>query len=163
MYWAKNCQHKHPLNANIVETSKLEKMGWEYEVEGINFVLMTTQHSRKDFVDEMITKAVIDTACTETVAEELWLQNYLKILEDISLNQVEISGSHKVFRFGDSCKVIATSKAKLPAQKGNNKCFIKAEIAQEKIPLLLSKRSLKKETVLNLQNDNIKCLMKIWK
>ena len=27
---------------------------------------MTTQHSRKDFVDEMITKAVIDTVCSET-------------------------------------------------------------------------------------------------
>ena len=65
----------------------------------------------------------------------------MKNLDDASLKQVEISESHKVFKFGDGCKVIATSKAKLPAQIGNIKCFIKAEIIQEKILLLLSKTS----------------------
>ena len=157
MHWAKYCQHKRPQNANIIETSEEEETDNEYEVEDVNFILMTTQNPKKNFVDEMLTKAVIDTACTKTVAGELWLQNYMKNLDDTSLNQVEISESHKVFKFGDGRKVIATSKAKLPAQIGNTKCFIKAEIVQEKIPLLLSKTSLKKAgTVLNLQNDNIK-------
>ena len=87
-------------------------------------------------------KAVIDTACTKAVAGQLWLQNYMKNLDDASLKQVEISESHKVFKFGDGCKVIVTSKAKLPAQIGNTKCFIKAEIIQEKILLLLSKTSV---------------------
>ena len=45
-------------------------MSSEYEVEGIDFVSMTTQNTRKDFVDEMITKAVIHTACTQIVASE---------------------------------------------------------------------------------------------
>ena len=63
----------------------------------------------------------------------------MKNLEDTSLNQVEISESRRVFKFCDSRKVIATLKAKLPAQIGNTKCFIKVEIVQEKIPLLLSK------------------------
>ena len=39
---------------------------------------MTTQNPRKDFVEEMVTKAVIDGACTKTVAGQLWLQNYMK-------------------------------------------------------------------------------------
>ena len=162
MHWTKNCQHKHPQNTNTVETSEEEKDS-ECEVEDVNFVLTTTQNprKRKDFVDEMITKAVIDTTCTKTVAGELWLQNYMKNLEDTSLNQVEISESRRVFKFCDSRKVIATSKAKLPAQIGNTKCFIKVEIVQEKIPLLLSKTLLKKAgTVLNLQNDNIKLFNK---
>ena len=55
---------------------------------------------------------MIDTVCTKTVAGQLWLQNYMKNLDDTSLNQVEISESHKVLKFGDSHKVIATSKAK---------------------------------------------------
>ena len=76
---------------------------------------MTTQNPRKDFVDEMITKAVIDTTCTKTVIGELWLQNYMKNLDSTSFNQAEISESHNVCKFGDGCKVIATSKAKLPA------------------------------------------------
>ena len=74
----KNCQHKRPQNENIVETSEKEETDSEYEVEHINFVLMTTQNPRKDFVEEMVTKAVIDAACTKTVAGQLWLQNYMK-------------------------------------------------------------------------------------
>ena len=54
---------------------------------------MTIQNPRKDFVDEMITKAVIDTACTKTVAGKLWLQKYMANLDDTFLNQVEISES----------------------------------------------------------------------
>ena len=80
----------------------------------------------------------------------------MKNLDDTSLNEVEISESRKIFKFGDSRKVIVTSNTKLPAQIGNTKCFVK-EIVQEKIPLLLSKTTLKKAgAVLNLQNDNIK-------
>ena len=59
----------------------------------------------------------------------------MKNLDDTSRNQVEISESHKVFKFGDGRKVIATLKAKWPVQIGNTKCFIKAENIQEKIPL----------------------------
>ena len=72
MYWTKNCQHKHPQNANIIETSNVEEIGEENEVEDVNFVLMTTQNPRKDFVDEMIAKAAIDTAGTKTVAGEFF-------------------------------------------------------------------------------------------
>ena len=36
----------------------------------------------------------------------------MKNLDDTSRNQVEISESHKVFKFGDGRKVIATLKAK---------------------------------------------------
>ena len=63
----------------------------------------------------MITKAVIDTACTKTVVVESRLQNYMKNHDGTSLNLVEISESHKVFKFVDSRKIIATSKAELPA------------------------------------------------
>ena len=38
---------------------------------------MATQNPRKDFIDEIVTKAVIDTACTKTVAGELWTQDYM--------------------------------------------------------------------------------------
>ena len=61
---------------------------------------MATQILRKDFVEEMITKAVIDTAYIKTVVGQLKLQSYMKNLEDTLLNQVKISESHKVFKFG---------------------------------------------------------------
>ena len=104
-----------PQNANIVDTSEEETDG-EYEVEDVNFVLMTTKNPRWDLVEEMITKAVIDTASTKTAAAQLWLQNYMKNLDITSFNQVEISKCQNVFKFGDGRKVIVTSEAKLPAQ-----------------------------------------------
>ena len=94
--------HKQPQNTNNVETREEEETNDEYELQNLNFVLMTTQHPKKDFADEMITKAVIDTAFTKTVVAELWLQNYMKNLDDTSLNQVEISESHERFKFGNS-------------------------------------------------------------
>ena len=42
MHWAKNCQHKRPQYADIVETSEEEETDSEYEIEYVNFVLMTT-------------------------------------------------------------------------------------------------------------------------
>ena len=64
MHWAENCQHKRPQKENIVETSEEKETDSEYKVMDVNFVLMITQNPRKDFVKEMVTKAVIDTACT---------------------------------------------------------------------------------------------------
>ena len=63
--------HKSPQNTNVLEASEDEEMDSEYEVEDVSFALMTIQNLRKDFIDEMMTKAVIDTTCTKTVAGEL--------------------------------------------------------------------------------------------
>ena len=49
--------HKQPQNTNNVETREEEETNDEYELQNLNFVLMTTQHPKKDFADEMITKA----------------------------------------------------------------------------------------------------------
>ena len=46
MHWAKNCEHKRPENAKIAETSK-EETDSEYEVDDVNFVLITTQTQKK--------------------------------------------------------------------------------------------------------------------
>ena len=51
----------------------------------------------------MKAKAVIDTACTKTIAGKIWLDNC--IIE-----------SHLIFKFGDGSRVITTSTAKLLAQ-----------------------------------------------
>ena len=49
-------------------------------------------------------KAVINAACTKTVAGEPWLENYMEKLDETLINQVEISENHKIFKLGDGCK-----------------------------------------------------------
>ena len=153
MHWAKDCQHKRIQAANIVEID--DKKEDNNEFEEVNIVLMTTENPEPLKQNEL--NAIIDTACTRTVAGQGWLQNYLKNLDDSLLNQVEITKSNKVFKFGDSHQVTSLSSVKMPAQIGQKNCFTNTETVDENIPLLLSKTSLKKaNTVLNLSNDEIK-------
>ena len=53
-------------------------------------------------------KAAIDTACTITVERETWFENYMRNLYDTSINQMDISESHKIFKFEDGHKAIVT-------------------------------------------------------
>ena len=62
--------------------------------------------------------------------------------------------SNTPFRFSDGRKVYSQNKATIPAKIGKTPCNIKVEIVDAKIPLLLSKSSLKKaNTLVDLQND----------
>ena len=89
-----------------------------------------------------------------TVAGEQWLNNYMKILSDTLLNEVEIFDSHAPFKFGDGHRVYAERRARIPAQIGDKQFMIDVEIVKENIALLLSKSSLKKAgTILNMQLD----------
>ena len=71
--------------------------------------------------------------------------------------KLQISKSSTSFKFGDGQKVRSFKKVKIPASIGSVNCYIDVEIIKEKIPLLLSKQSLKNaEAVINIANDKIK-------
>ena len=52
----------------------------------------------------MEVNAIIDTACRKTVSWENWFHNFLKHLDDTTLNKVKIAPSEKTFKLGDSQK-----------------------------------------------------------
>ena len=153
MHWAKNCPHKsiEKEKVNITETNSDN----ESDNEEVYIILMTNEY--EILINEMEVNAVIDTACTKTVSGENWFQNYLKCLDDTALNKVKVIPSEKTFKFGDGQKIVSKFQATIPAKIGSTDCFIQTEIVNEKIPLLLSKTSLKKaETLLNLKEDKVK-------
>ena len=153
MHWAKVCQHKRSEAANIPELKNKTENNPENIIEETNIMLMTTADTKI----QTDLNAIVDTGCTKTVAGEEWLNNYLKNLDDSITNQVEANPSSRILKFGDGHKVTAISSIKIPAQTGGKNCFIITEIVKEKIPLLLSKSSLKKyDTVLNIKNHKIK-------
>ena len=153
IHWAKECQHKRSETANIAELNNKTEDNPENIIEETNMVLMTTDV----FKIQTDLNAIIDTACTKTVAGEEWLNNYLKNLDDTLINQVEVNPSNRISKFGDGHKVTAISSVKRPAQSWEKNCLNITETVKEKIPLLLSKLSLKKaDTVLNIKNDKIK-------
>ena len=109
----------------------------------------------------MVLSAVIDAACSRTVAGKQWFYNYLKHLDGNSLNNEKIISSKVPFKFGDNRKLYPTMKAIIPAQIAQTNCSIEVEIINADIPLLLSKSSLQKaDSVLDLKNDKVKMFNK---
>ena len=68
--------------------------------------LMTEDLDKKEiFVVETSKSAVIDTACTKTVAGKKWYQNFKTNLPNDYVAQIESFPSETVFKFGDGRKV----------------------------------------------------------
>ena len=152
MHWAKTCPNKSNTNVvNITESDNDDSPD-----EEVHIVLMAN-NEYEILLNEMETNAIIDTACTKTVSGEKWFFNYMNCLDDTAINLIEIKPGRKVFKFGYGRKVYSKYQAIIPAKIGSKECFIQTEIVDEKIPLLLSKTSLKKaDTYLNIKNDKIK-------
>ena len=104
----KKCPHRSSQNINIVEE--------DFETEECNIVSMTENISKqKSFAMEAVSSAVIDTACTKTVAGEHWFVNYKSYLSENSIKNIKIFKSDTKFKFRDGKQVTATKRVILPA------------------------------------------------
>ena len=106
------------------------------------------------FVAEASKSAVIDTACTKTVAGKQWFDNFKANLTKHSLDEIQYFPSSISFKFGDGRKVQSTMRVIFPVMLAGKYCKINTEIVDENIPLLLSKSSLKRcQTNINMCHD----------
>ena len=130
----------------------------EDNYENANIVLMTEQPSENEtFMLEASKSAILDTACTKTVAGEKWFINFCELLDESLLNLVEIFPTTTKFKFGDGKKADAIVKVIIPVKIADKSCKISCELVKENIPLLLSKESLKRAgAILNMQDDKVK-------
>ena len=151
MHRANKCPHRSEQNVNILEDD-------DDNLEEINIVLMTEKFSKTEiFVAKASKSAVIDTACTKTIAGEKWFTNFKSNLTDDSIKNIEIYQSNTKFKFGDGRQVTATKRVIFPIVIAGKHCRIEAEIVKENIPLLLSKTSLKRcNMIIDLPNDKAK-------
>ena len=118
---------------------------------------MTEEIDKKEiFTAEASKLAAVDIACTKTVAGEDWYMNYIKDLPCELKSQIKSVESNTSFKFGDGHKVLSYKKVTLLTNAAGINCFIDVELVKEKIPLLLSKSSLKKaKAVIDMANDKI--------
>ena len=172
MHWADRCQHSDEnqyVNLNEVSSTECKCCGGcSQSVESVNFVLMTEQLGNNENNENSLMKqeillaeasksAIVDTACTKTVAGEKWFAQYCDQLSDENEKRVKLLPSHTPFKFGDGRTVFSNGKAIIPANVAGKECTIEAEVVSENIPLLLSKSSLKRAgTVIDLQSDSAK-------
>ena len=154
MHWAKYCPHRIKIDsANIAKVSESEGE----DTENVQITLITEKSEVDNvFVAEMSCSAVINTACSKTVAGIDWFTNYSKNFDDYSLNQVLYKKSNTPLESFDRRKEYSQNKATIRAKIGKTTCNIEVEIVDAKIPLLLGKSLLKKaNTLIDLQNDKV--------
>ena len=121
IHWAKQCPHhlENSESSFITEDNDNDK-----QYEDVQIILTTGQAIKNEiFLTEMVSSAVIDTSCSRTVAGKQWFHNYLKHLDDNSLNNVRLF----TFKFGDSPKLYSEIKATIPTQIAQTNCSVEEE------------------------------------
>ena len=97
--------------------------------------------------------AVLDIACSSTVCGEHWLEDYLNSLNSEERKKASRTDNSKIFKFGGE-QLRSEGLFKIPAVVAGKETFINTDMVKSDIPLLLSKRSMKRAGAkLNLQDD----------
>ena len=107
------------------------------------------------FVRECYGYAVIDCGCSSTVCGEIWLSAYFDSLSSTDRKLVKTFSCSKKYIFGDGEAVNASKCVDVPVFFGNVKATLSIDIVPASIPLLLSKKSLKKGNAKIDFNNNI--------
>ena len=104
---------------------------------------------------ESANSAVLDSACTSTVAGETWMNCYMDSLEPVIRDKVVEQSSDTMFKFGGGTVLKSNRKVIFPCSVAGVECEIEADVVESDIPLLLSKDSMKKAKMkLDLENDS---------
>ena len=137
LHLMRNCPHKnHPNGENIIlytGTSKTE-------------ACLLTREARNS--------AVLDSGCTSTVAGKLWIDCYLQSLSNDKLSRVVREKSNKIFKFGNGETKQFIETITIPCVLAGKYIFIKTDVVDSDIPLLLSKDAMKQVQIkLDLISD----------
>ena len=98
---------------------------------------------------------MLDCGASKTVCGSAWLENYKKSLP-LDQQNMQVSDSNSQYRFGDGKKVPSLGHVNLPAVLGEREVSIGTDIVKENIPLLFSRSSMKKASMLlNFRDSTI--------
>ena len=105
-------------------------------------------------VVESFNCAILDSACSSTVCGNDWLQSYIHSLSEKEVLKVTEKDSNTTFRFGDGEVHTSMKKVKIPVTIVGKKINIETDVVDCGIPLLLSKKSMKRGRIkIDLEND----------
>lgn len=101
--------------------------------------------------------AVLDSGCSTTVCGTGWFNVFLSSLSDYERDKIVEDKSTSTFTFADGVTVPSIKRVTLPCSIGNISARIVTDVVDCNIPLLLSRRSMKKaEMLVNFATDQVK-------
>ena len=146
MHFVRDCPHK---NSEVYETSQTDQ---KEVFKVINF----SQDEKQVLMTEAVHAAVLDSACSKTVAGKAWKEMYLATLSHQEKKEVKIFPSKTSFKFGAGDPVSAKECMEIPCVIGGLRTTMKTEVVESDIPLLLSKPDMKRMGFkLNMANDTL--------
>jgi len=138
------CPRNVYVNTTNEKTKQEEESYTVVDSPGMMSVLMT----------ETINYAILDTACSSTVCGIDWLKSYIQTLSEDEKLRIEENESETTFKFGDSNVFKSMKKVKFPVNIIGDRANITADVVNCSIPLLFSKKSMKRAQMkLDLEND----------
>ena len=139
-----SCPRKVYVNSAKDDVDQSEESYAVVDGSGIMSVLMT----------ESVCYAILDTACSSTVCGSEWLDMYIQTLSDDDKSRIVEEESDTTFKFGDGIIYKSVKKVKFPVNIIGNRAFVTADVVTCSIPLLFSKKSMKRAQMkLNLEDD----------
>ena len=134
-----------------------EKDSCEDVFESLEKLVLFTDNSSEmnRFTSESLNCAALDTCCTSSVAGKNWMKVYLESLPDEMKKLVQGPNKGlKSFQFGNLGIMQSENSYKIPINPVGKVSFIDMDIIDSDIPLLLSKKEMKKhEMTIFLQED----------
>ena len=109
----------------------------------------------KTLVSESWNSAVLDSAATHTVAGEVWYNYYITSLNENEKQRIKHHTPGNTYRFGDGKLFPALQNVDIPISLGSRNLMLNTDIVASDIPLLLSRKSMKKANMtLDFKNDH---------
>ena len=88
--------------------------------------------------------AITDTDCLRTVSGQEWMDAYIDSLSSKDRNNIRSSRSSYTFRFGDGQSYKSKKKLIIPFYVNDNKHYLRVDVVDYCIPLLISRSTLKR-------------------
>ena len=110
-------------------------------------------------VGETLGMAIADTGCSKTVSGQDWMDVYIESLSSKDRNSIRSSRSSFTFRFGDGRSYKSKKKLIIPFYINNSKHYLRVDIVDCCIPLLISRYTLKRAKVkIDVGNNRLQIL-----
>ena len=97
---------------------------------------------------------ILDSGCSKNVCGLEWMEAYINTLSEDHLKHIKYEDSDAKFKFGNPTIYKSIHKVTFPANIGSKKIYITTDVIDVDIPLLISKKAMKKaNTTINFKDD----------
>lgn len=94
--------------------------------------------------EEVFASVVLDTGCINSVAGKGWFNNFVSTLSPKTKQQIKVTPSDKMFKFGGDSKRKSLGFYQIPCALAKQNIILGLNIVDTDIPCLVSKEAMKR-------------------